>query len=64
MKCRNFKTESRVKAATFGELDAFTRDTLREFCRRYGIPQGRNKIDTIRNIMASGPVTVTVTLNF
>lgn len=43
-------------------LERFSRDKLRQLAEDCGVPKGRDKRDTIRNLVASQRVTLSVTL--
>jgi activator of HSP90 ATPase len=43
-------------------LDHFSRDELREYARSIGVRTGRNKQDTITNLMVSDKLSISVSL--
>jgi hypothetical protein len=43
-------------------LGHFSRDELRDYARSIGVRTGRNKQDTITNLMESGKLSISVTL--
>lgn len=54
--------ETRVVPATVDALMEFTRDDLRDYAETLDVDKGRNKSDTIRNLMASGKATLCASL--
>ena len=56
---RDFLSGDLVKKTV---LMHFTRDELREYAASIEVKQGRNKEDTVKNLLDSGKVTLGVTL--
>lgn len=50
--------ETQVVPATKEALERFTREDLRNYAESLGVERGRNKIDTINNLLASGKATL------
>jgi hypothetical protein len=44
-------------------LAALTRQQLRNIARKYGVPTGRDRENTISNLMTSGKIPVTVAIH-
>lgn len=50
--------KSILDAATLATLNSMTRDELRALARRIGIKRGRNRVDTINNLLLAQSVNV------
>jgi hypothetical protein len=42
--------------------ELYSREELRKFARRFGIKRGRDKKDTVNNILDDDRVTITISL--
>ena len=48
------QSKIRITDAMMFDLEVFTRDELRAYAKKIGVPRGRNKQETISNIYRSG----------
>ncbi len=56
------KSIKRIVRPVYSQLDAFTREELREYAKRLGLRIGRNKYDVMMELMKSLDTRITIEL--